>query len=204
MTIENAPIADQEKRDALRQKIEANERRIAERTLGEQAKEVVDAAVDYTKANPLTVIAGAVAVGITIGLMTKPGRRIATTAATSAAGVATQAASKVSDAAGSAANAAKGTVASAAIDRSTAVWALIADKIVDHAMDLIDEVLGGATAGKDALEDIGDSAAAKARTVRREAEYIAGTAADKSRTATQRGKRRATRAVRDLTNRVRH
>ena len=94
---------DDLKRDALRQKIEASERRIAERTLGEQAKEAVDAAVDYTRANPLTVIAGAVAVGLAIGLMTKPGQRVASKAATSASTAASGAATKVGDAASNAA-----------------------------------------------------------------------------------------------------
>ena len=65
-------------------------------------------------------------------------------------------------------------------------------------------VLGGPNAGKDKLEDLGDSAASKARTLRREASYMAGSAADKGRTATRRTKRRAERAVRDLTDRVRH
>ncbi len=203
MTTESSSTGDQAKRDALRQKIEANERRIAERTLGEQAKEAVDAAVDYTRANPLTVIAGAVAVGLAIGLMTQPGRRAAGKAASGAADVASQAASKVSDAAANAASAAKGTVANAARDRTSALWAVIADTLVGYAINFIDEALGGPNAGKDKLEDMGDSAAAKARTLRREASYMAGTAADKSRTASRRTKRRAERAVRDLTERVR-
>ena len=204
MTNENPANNDEQTRDALRQKIEASERRIAERTLGEQAKEAVDAAVDYTRANPIKVIAGAVAVGIAIGLMTQPGRRVASRAASSAADAATQAANKVSDAAESAASAAKDTVASATRNRTDALWAVIADRILDQATDLIDDLLGATTAGKDALEDLGDSAASKARTLRREASFMAGTAADKGRTASQRTKRRATRAVRDLTERVRH
>lgn len=204
MTIKSSSSGDQAKRDALRQKIEANERRIAERTLGEQAKEAVDAAVEYTRANPLTVIAGAVAVGLAIGLMTQPGRRVASKAASGAAEVAGQAASKVGDATASAANAAKETVANAAKDRTSALWAIIADALVGYAINFIDDVLGGPNAGKDKLEDLGDSAAAKARTLRREASYMAGTAADKGRTATRRTKRRAERAVRDLTDRVRH
>ena len=201
---DNEPVnSDENKRDALRQKIEASERRIAERTLGEQAKEAVDTAVDYTRKNPLKVIAGAVVVGVAIGLMTQPGRRVAGKAASSAAGAATLAASKVGGAAESAANAAKGSVTTAAHKRTSALWVLIADTIADRAMDIIDDILGGATAGKDALEDMGDSAAATARSVRREAGYVAGAAADKGRAATQRTKRRATRAVRDLTQRAR-
>ena len=202
MTNNNTP--DDLKRDALRQKIEASERRIAERTLGEQAREAVDAAVDYTNATPLTVFAGAVAVGLAIGLMTKPGQRVAGKAAASAATAATDAAAKVGDAASNAAGVAADTVKSAAKDRTSALWALIADALVGYAIKLIDDALGSPNAGKDKLEDLGDSAASKARTLRREASYMAGSVADKGRTATRRTKRRAERAVRDLTDRVRH
>jgi len=199
-----SPTNDDARRDALRQKIEANERRIAERTLGEQAKEAAQAAVEYTRANPLTVIGGAVVVGIAIGLMTSPGQRVAGKAASSAASVASGAATKVGDAASNAAGAAADTVKNAAKDRTSAFWTLIADALVGYVIKLIDGTLGGPNAGKDKLEDLGDSAAAKARTLRREASYLAGSAADKGRTATRRTKRRAERAVRDLTDRVRH
>lgn len=195
---------DDVKRDALRQKIEANERRIAERTLGDQAKETVEAAIDYTRANPLTVIGGAVVVGLAIGMMTQPGQRVAGKAASSAASAATGAASKVSDAASNAAGAAADKVKSVAKDRTSAVWTLIADALVGYAIKMIDDVLGAPNSGKDAIEDLGDSAAAKARSLRREASHLAGNAADKGRNATRRTKRRAERAVRDLTDRVRH
>ncbi|MEP1420333.1 MAG: hypothetical protein ABJK59_01010 [Erythrobacter sp.] len=200
----DTPMTDDAKRDVLRQKIEANERRIADRTLGEQAKEAVDAAVDYTKANPLKVIGGAVAVGLAIGLMTQPGQRVAGKAASSAASAASGAASKVSGAASSAADAAVGTVKNAAKDRSSALWTLAADAVVGYAIKFIDDALGGTNAAKDTLEDFGDSAASKARALRREASYLAGSAADKGRAATRRTKRRAERAVRDLTDRVSH
>ncbi|MEM1053531.1 MAG: hypothetical protein AAGI28_15695 [Pseudomonadota bacterium] len=204
MTTDTIAKSDEAKRDALRQKIEANERRIAERTLSDQAKEAAQAAADYTRANPLTVIGGAVVLGLAIGLLTKPGQRIAVKAASGAAGAATGAASKVGDAASNAAGAAADTVKDAAKDRTSAVWTLIADALVGYAIKLIDDTLGGSGAGKDALEDLGDSAAAKARSLRREANYLAGSAADKGRAATRRTKRRAERAVRDLTERVRH
>ena len=199
---------DAVKRDELRQKIEANERRIAERTLAEQAGEAARAASDYTKANPLKVIGGAVVVGVAIGLMTQPGQRAAGKAASHAANAATGAASKVGEAASSAASSARDTVTTtvtnAAKDRSSALWTLMADALVGYAIKWIDDMLGGPNAGKDALEDLGDSAAAKARTLRREASYYAGSAADKSRAATRRTRKRAERAVRDLTDRVRH
>lgn len=195
---------DQEKRDALRQKIEANERRIAERTLGEQAKEAVDSAVDYTRENPLKVLGGAVVVGVAIGLMTQPGQRVAGKAATTAASAATGAATKVGGVASNAAGAAADTVKNAAKDRTSALWALVADALVGYAIKFIDDALGGPNAAKDRIEDFSDNAASKARELRREASYMAGSVADKGRTASRRTKRRAERAVRDLTDRVSH
>ncbi len=181
------------KRDELRAKIEASERRIAERTFGDQAKEMADAATDYVKANPLTVLGGAVALGLAIGLMTKPGRRAASNAASGAA-----------TAVGGAASGAAKKVGTAAKSRSSRFASLVADALVAYGIKLIDDAMDGARAGKDAVEDISDNATAKARELRREASYIAGTAADKGRTATRRTRRRAERAVRDLTDRVRN
>lgn len=179
------------KRDALRAKIEASERRIAERNLADSAREMAEAAADYTRKNPLTVLGGAVALGLIIGLMTKPGRRAAHGAATGAATAVT----------GAAAGAAK-TVGDAAKKRSAALGTLFADAVVAYAIKLIDQALDGARAGKDAVEDVADSAEAKAREVRRDAAYLAGTAADKGRTVTRRTRRKAERAVRDLKDRV--
>lgn len=200
MSTDLAPNSEDARRDELRMKIEASERRIAERTLGDQAREAADAALDYTKANPLTVIGGALAVGMLIGLSTKPGRRVATSVATSAATGAVNAAGAVGDAA---TNAARG-VGNAARKRVSPFGAMVADALVAYGMKAIDELLDAKRAGQDRLEDVGDSAAAKARELRREASYIAGSAADKTRTATRRTRRRAERAVRDLTERVRN
>lgn len=178
-------------RDALRMKIEAAERRIAERTLADQAQEAAQATTEYVKANPLKVVGGAIAVGLLIGLMTKPGRRAATSAATTAA-------SSVSNAAS---GAAKG-VSNAAKKRSSHFGSLVADAVIAYGIRLIDEALDTAQKGQDKLEDVGDAAGATARDLRRDASYIAASAADKGRTATRRTRRRAERVVRDLTQRV--
>lgn len=178
-------------RDELRAKIEASERRIAERTLADQAQEAAEAATEYVKQNPLKVLGGAIAVGLVIGLMTSPGRRAAVSAATSTAGA-------VSNAASGAAN----TVGTAAKKRGSAFGSLVADALVAYGIKLIDEALDGTRKGQDALEDIGDSTTAKTRELRRDAGYVAGKAVDKGRAATRRTRRRAERAVRDLTDRV--
>lgn len=180
-------------RDELRARIEASERRIAQRTLADQAQEAAEAAVEYTRKNPLTVVAGAVAVGLVVGAMTSPGRRVVRTAATGAA----------SAVGGTVSGAAKG-VGDAAKKRGSAIGALVTDAVVAYGIKLIDEALDGARAGQDKFEDISDSATAKARELRRDAAYYAGTASDKGRAVTQRTRRRAERAVRDLTDRIRN
>lgn len=182
-------------RDELRAKIEASERRIAERTFAEQAQEAAGAATKYVKENPLTVLGGAIALGLVIGALSSPGRRAAKTAATGAASAVSGAVS------GSAATAAK-SVGTAAKKRGTAFGTLLADAIVAYGIRLIDEALDTARSGRDQIEDISDSATATARQVRREADYVAGNAMDKGRAATRKTRRRAVRAVRDLKDRV--
>ncbi len=187
--------SDDTKRDELRAKIEASERRIAQRTLADQAQEAAGAATKYVRENPLTVLGGAIVVGLLIGGMSKPGRRAAKNAATGAA-------SAVSSAASGAASGAVKTAGNAVKSRGSAFGALLADAIVAYGIKLIDDAMDTARAGKDTAEDIGDSATAKARELRREAGYVAGSAADKGRAVTRRTRRRAERAVRELTDRV--
>ena len=67
-------LTDQEKRDQLRARIEAGERRNEERTIMDQAKDVADSAIDFAKKHPVATVAGAVAVGLAIGAMTRRGR----------------------------------------------------------------------------------------------------------------------------------
>ncbi len=188
-------MSTEDQRDELRAKIEASERRMAERTLADSAQEVAGVATDYVKKNPLTVLGGAVAVGLLLGAMSKPGRRAVKTAATGAA-------TTVSGAVGGVASGAASSVGTAAKKRGTAFGGLLADAIIAYGVKLIDEAMDGARSSKDAAEDIGDSATAKARELRRDASYAAGTAADKGRAVTKRTRRRATRAVRDLTKRI--
>lgn len=184
-----------EPRDELRARIEARERRIAERTLADEARDVAGAASDYVRQNPMQVVGGAIALGLLIGLMTRPGRRAVGHAVGSAA---SGTASAVSGAASGAAK----TVGNAAKKRGSALGTLLADAAVAYGIKLIDDALDAGRAGKQAAEDLGDAASAKAREMKRDAEYAAGTAADKTRAVGQRTRRRATRAVRNLADRV--
>jgi len=190
MTDTNA-IHGTDHRDELRAKIEAREKRIAERTLADEARAAAQSATDYAKAHPLQVVGGAIVLGLVISALTKPGRR-------AAVGAATGTAKAVSGAASGAAN----TVGNAAKKRSSAIGTLLTDAVIAYAIKLIDEALDSARSGQDKLEDLGDAASAKVREVSRDAEYVAGTAADKTRAIGQRTRRRATRAVRDLAGRI--
>ena len=180
-----------EKRDELRAKIEASERRIAERTMADQAKEAAGVATNFVKERPFTVLGGAIAAGLVIGLATKPGRRAARNAATGTVNA-------VNSAAKGTANVAR----NASVKQVSRFGTLLADAIVAYGIKLIDDAMDTARAGQDKLEDIGDSASAKAREVKRETGYLAGSAVDKSRTVGRRTRRRAERAVRDIKDRV--
>jgi len=197
---DNGPAATQ--RDELRAKIEASERRIAERTLADEARDAVNTASDYARQNPLQVIGGAVALGVVIGLMSGKGRRAARKAAAGAASAVSDAASGAAGTVSSTASGAAKTVGKSAKKRGTAFGTLVADALVAYGIKLIDEVLDGARTGQDKLEDISDATTAKARSVKRDAQYAAGSVADKSLAAGQRTRRRATRAVRGLADRV--
>jgi len=157
-------------RDELRAKIEASDRRIAERTLADSAREVAEDAGKFAKAHPLTVLGGAVAAGLVIGLLTTPGRRLARSTASGTA-----------RAMGNAAEGAKSAVGNAAKSRAASFGNVLADAAIAYGIKLIDEALDQARNGQEALSEAGDTAKETARGIRREASSLAGTAADKVR-----------------------
>ena len=73
-------ITDEERREALRQKIAASEERNAQRTFADQAKEAADTALDYVRENPLKSVAAVALGALAIGAMTRRGRNVATNA----------------------------------------------------------------------------------------------------------------------------
>ncbi|WP_394728209.1 hypothetical protein [Altererythrobacter sp. GH1-8] len=75
--MENSTMSDDEKREELKQRIAAGEARHAARTVAESAKEAAGNAAEFIKRKPLVAVGGAIAAGLAIGLMTKPGRRVA-------------------------------------------------------------------------------------------------------------------------------
>ena len=70
-------MTSEQKRDTLREKIEAGERRNGERALVDYAREARDSATSFVKDHPIATVAGGLAVGILIAsLVPGPGRRM--------------------------------------------------------------------------------------------------------------------------------
>ena len=72
----DSQLSDEQKREQLRARIEAGEKRNEGRSFADQAKEAADSAVDFAKKHPIATVAGAVAVGLAIGAMTSRGRQL--------------------------------------------------------------------------------------------------------------------------------
>ena len=71
-----APLTDAERREKLRQRIAQGEERHEARRFADQARDAADSALGYAREHPLRVVAGAVAVGLVVGALTRPGRRL--------------------------------------------------------------------------------------------------------------------------------
>lgn len=69
-------LTDEQKREQLRARIEAGEKRNEARSFTDQAKDVADSAVEFAKKHPVATVAGAIAVGLAIGAMTRRGREL--------------------------------------------------------------------------------------------------------------------------------
>lgn len=70
-------MTNTEKREELREKIEAGERRNAERGLSDYARDARDSATSFVKEHPFATVAGGLAIGVIIAAMVPgPGRRL--------------------------------------------------------------------------------------------------------------------------------
>ncbi|PKP96580.1 MAG: hypothetical protein CVT76_06480 [Alphaproteobacteria bacterium HGW-Alphaproteobacteria-15] len=169
-------IITDSKRDSLRARIEAAERRNAERSLADNARAAATAAADYTRAHPLAVIGGALAIGLAIGLLTRPGRRVVSNAAASAtSGIKTMTARGGSQ-----------------------IGTLLGKAAVGYIMALIDDAVQTARAGQERAGELGDAASAQARKLKSGATQAAGAAAGKSRSLARDTRSKAGRMVNDL------
>lgn len=72
----DSKLSDEQKREQLRARIEAGEQRNEERSLADQAKDAADSVLEFTRKHPLAVVGGVLVVGLAIGAMTRPGRRL--------------------------------------------------------------------------------------------------------------------------------
>lgn len=68
-------------RDALRQRIEQGEARLAERDLIRVAGDAAKAATGFVRTHPVASVAGVAVIALVIGAMTRPGRRFGSRAA---------------------------------------------------------------------------------------------------------------------------
>lgn len=175
------------KRDSLRARIEAAERRNADRNLTDDARKAVSAAADYTRANPLTVIGGALVAGLVIGLLTRPGRRVALRVASSAS-------EAVSGAASSATAGAKGIAARG----GSRIGTMLGETAVAYVMALVDDALDTARAGQDRAGEFGDAANAQARKIRAGVADTVDNAAATSRNLARKTRSTAEQMVSDL------
>lgn len=186
MTDQSRILADG-KRDSLRARIEAAERRNADRSLADNARAAATAAVDYTRAHPLTVIGGALAVGLVIGLLTRPGRRVARRVVSSA-----------SDAVSGAASSATSGVKSITARGGSQIGTMLGEAAVAYIMTLVDDALETARAGQSRAEEIGDAASAQARKLTAGAADAVESAAANSRSLARKTRAKAERVVNDL------
>lgn len=177
---QHTPDLADAKRDALRARIEAAERRIAERTLVDDAREAAQAAADYARANPGKVVAGALVLGLVIGLLTAPGRAAAAKAAARVTGSSSAAPKTVG----------------AASEAGSKFALMLTNALVAQGLKLLDEVLDGANTGKERAGVLAEKAASEAQRLSREAAENSGELARRTRAA-------AETAARDIAKRVR-
>ncbi|MFZ1742178.1 MAG: hypothetical protein WAT93_04950 [Pontixanthobacter sp.] len=151
-------MSSEEKRQELKAKIEAAESRNAERNLGNYARDAAETATNFVKEHPIATVAGVAAVGLAIGAMTRPGRKVAIQSGKRASALATYAtelglayASGLFDAAGDAATSGR-----------------------DRLEDLGDSLGDNAAALKRRATFTGGNAAAAARSLSRRAGKSAG------------------------------
>ncbi len=182
---DHSPSPD--KRDALRARIEAAERRNAERTLADQAREAASSAAQYTRAHPLAVVGGAVALGLVIGLLTRPGRRFAGQALHSAG-------EAISDAASSASSGVK----TISLRGGSRIGEMIGEAAITYLMTAIDELLETARAEQDKAVGLGDAAGTQAKRLSANASDAAGSAADSTRALARKTADVAAGVVRDI------
>lgn len=68
--------SDSDKREELKARIEAGQRRNEQRSFADQARDAADAATQFAKEHPIATVVGGLALGLLVGSMTRGGRRV--------------------------------------------------------------------------------------------------------------------------------
>lgn len=69
-------LNDREKRDQLRARIEAGEKRLEARGIADRTRDAADTAIEFARKHPFATLAGAIGIGLAIGAMTRRGRAL--------------------------------------------------------------------------------------------------------------------------------
>ncbi|MGI9374616.1 MAG: hypothetical protein ACR2PC_00770 [Tsuneonella suprasediminis] len=88
--------------------------------------------------------------------------------------------------------------------RGSALAGALAELGIAYGAQLLDSANQAARVGQDRLEDIGDSIGDSARSVRREAGYLAGEVSDTARILKRKGSKKANRIARKVHERLNH
>jgi len=169
----NDLAAGDEKREVLREKIEAAEVRQAQRSLGGYARDARDNATVFVREHPIATVGAALAFGVVLAaVIPGPGRRLSQRVGKKIGGSA------------------------------SSIAAIASELGLAYAAGFMDNAGKAARTGKDTLEDISDTLGDSARAVRREASNRAAKAADGAGTLSRNVKKKTSRAVRDLRSRV--
>lgn len=72
----SAARSSADKREELKARIAAGQRRNEQRSFGDQARDAAEGAVDFVKEHPVATVVGGLVLGLLIGAMTKSGRRL--------------------------------------------------------------------------------------------------------------------------------
>lgn len=161
------------KREELRGKIAAGEARLADRSLGDYARDARDNATGFVREHPLAVVGAALAVGVVLAaIIPGPGRRLS---------------QRVGKTVGS---------------RASALAAIAVELGIAYGASLMSAAGSAAQSGQDSLEDLGDAIGDGARSVRREASHRVSRASDSAAALKRDTAKKAGRAMRDLRGRI--
>ena len=156
-------------REKLREKIATGQARLAERSIGDYARDARDNATGFVREHPLVVVGAALAVGVVLAaVIPGPGRRLSQR------------------------------VGKTLANRASAIAAIAAELGVAYAASLMNAAGSAAQSGQDKLEDFGVAIGDDARKVRRETTQRIATATDRARSFKRDTANKARRTLRDL------